>query len=228
MHDAVVFFSWFFGIAFVLIAISAYSTYRNKRKAGLKSVTRGYSAKIDVVAARLKEHVQAVENAMEFGKAFPYLPWEFESAAKDSFREASVQDRSELVPYLFSALQQGRDIGRKFDDLGDEAEERGETQIQIPESLKQTTNEYLESLRKAAGELEQYAESVRARGGLFHQPRQKLAGCIVYLCAYTAGGIYLIYNFRADHTWPYWLGWGIVCTDLLFAIGLYRMQSEPA
>lgn len=98
----------------------------------------------------------------------------------------------------------------------------------IPESLKQTTNDYLESLLKAAGELDQYAQSVRTRGGLFHQAKPKVAGCILYLCAYTAGGIYLIYRFHADHTWPYWLGWGIVCTDLLFAIGLYRMQSEPA
>lgn len=209
----------------ILIVFKVLQDSSEEKKAGLKPAKRGLSAQLDVYAKKMKEQADAVENAVRFQSDVSGLGVPFERKLKDTLKQIERQDKVELISYIQPVLQNEDQLMDDLMDFQDRLEE--DSSAKAPQGLQDRLNQHAETLRRAAKDLEEYAEMVRTRGGIYHQSGSQIKGCAFYLVLYTAAGIYAIYSSSRERDWIYWAGWCVVVSDLFFAVMLYRMQTDP-
>lgn len=150
--------------AVVILFIAARVENRRRRARGLVPAREGYSAKVELLAAQLREHAKELEAAQTFGDEVP-LPFTLQSYLDEVRRTASEADHHQFLPKL-----------KLTRSLMDEADVRHQ----------------VETIRAAADECDRYAADVKRRGGVYKSSRGQLAGCSVMLIATAAGGIWMI------------------------------------
>lgn len=211
LDEGLLFAGPFVGTAVVFAIVAVRDSNRKRRAAGLVPKDSGFSAQVDLVAAKLRERAGELEQAIRFNREVK-IPFALEEYLKEVRNTASTMDRRELVTGLTLSIPQEASLGHG----------------PLDRPSLSAIESHLTKLHGAAAELEKYAGEVRARGGVYRATENQLAGCGAVIAAIAIAGGWL-----AWHGWParsggFWWGLALVVTAVLLGWVIQAMQREPA
>jgi hypothetical protein len=187
------------GVPMGLVTVTALAYGRwSRRRAGLVPARSGFSAKVDLLAQKLRERAEEIDAAQRFPKELAELS-ELESLAGEVRNTAKQMDK--------------RDVGRT---LTHDAFRGGTTD----QAQRADWRERAALLRDAANELSAYAEDVRARGGIYKTKPGETLGCAVVLLAMGGAGAWMVLSV------PSAFGWGIALVVLTTVLGFAMVGSQ--
>ncbi len=156
--------------AVITIAVAVHDRNRKRRKAGLVPKKEGFSAKVELLATKLRERAGEIDQAVQFNRhvniSFPLQGYLVEMR-----KTASEVDHRQILADL---------------------------DVSVPLILTDAvaTSSHVQKLRDAATELETYAADVRQRGGIYRVDAKQRLGCFAFISLVFLGGVYLIWISR--------------------------------
>ena len=153
--------------AVITIAVAVHDRNRKRRKAGLVPKKEGFSAKVELLATKLRERADEIDQAVQFNRHVNLL-FPLQGYLAEIRKTASEVDHRQIVANL---------------------------DVSVPLNLTDAlaTSSHLQKLRDAATELETYAADVRQRGGIYRADAKQRIGCFASIALVCLGSVYLIW-----------------------------------
>lgn len=183
----------------VVFAIPIRERFRLERRSGLVPKRPGFSGKLELVAEKLREYAARLE---EEGPEDAWYAHGLDAYITEVRRVALAQDRRELLRGL---------------------------QLDIREDAPpRNVQAHVARLRKAAGEVEMYAQEVRLKGGIFRLDWTQRVMGMVMVGAAVWYGVRLMMRTWSEPGWSFIGGALLVLAAGVVAFGLVMSQRDAA
>lgn len=187
-------------LAFI-VSVPVREHNRSIRKSGFRPIKKGFSAKLDAMAETFRRQATEIESSLREGEEVSGLPRDLQAEYNELLRVARAQDKKTPLS--------------SFD-------------FRIKGEDERTISSLANRLRERAGEMEIYAQQLRARGGIFKLGMvQTIYGGVLLLAAF-AWGCSLAWKWWDTPSWTFFGGVALIVSSAGLGYGLVKSQSEPA
>jgi hypothetical protein len=182
--------------AVTTLVVAVHDRNRKRRKAGLVPKKEGFSAKVELLATKLRERADEIDQAVQFNRHVN-LPFPLQGYLDEIRKTASEVDHRQILADL---------------------------DVSVPLNLTDAvaTSSHVQKLRDVSAELETYAADVRKRGGIYRVNAKQRIGCFAFISLVFLGGAYLIW---ISQVWWGVAVLGIAVFGLWAAIGSQSEQA---